>query len=55
VKKALLYGTILIAVYLGVTYATGAGTDITDATSGAASVITAFQGRTSTGTTAKAA
>lgn len=44
-KKALAYGTVLIALYLGVTYATGAGTDINDATNGATSLVKAFQGR----------
>lgn len=44
-KKALLYGAVLIGVYLGVYYYTGAGTLITDTTSGATGVVTALQGR----------
>ncbi len=44
-KKALVIGGSLIALYLGVTYATGSGTLITDSTNGATSVIKAFQGR----------
>lgn len=44
-RKALVIGGTLIAIYLGVAYATGAGTLINDSTSGATSVIKAFQGR----------
>jgi hypothetical protein len=44
-KKALVIGGSLIALYLGVYYASGAGTLITDTTSGATGVIKAFQGR----------
>lgn len=44
-KKALTIGGGLIALYLGVYYATGAGTLITDSTTGATGVIKAFQGR----------
>ena len=44
-RKALTYSAVLIALYLGVYYATGSGTLITDATNGATSVIRAFQGR----------
>jgi hypothetical protein len=44
-RKALLYGAGLIALYLGVSYATGSGTLITGATNGATGVIKAFQGR----------
>ena len=47
-KKALLYGTVLIAVYLVIAGGTASGTVITDATSGATGVITAFQGRKAT-------
>jgi hypothetical protein len=44
-KKGLFYGTVLIAIYLGVVNATGSGTIINDSTSGATSVVKAFQGR----------
>jgi hypothetical protein len=44
-KKGLFYGTVLIAIYLGVVYSTGSGTIITDGTAGATNVIAAFQGR----------
>jgi len=44
-KKALVIGGALIAVYLVVVNATGSGTVIKDSTSGATSVIKAFQGR----------
>jgi hypothetical protein len=44
-KKALVIGGGLIAVYLIVVNATGSGTVIKDSTSGATSVIQAFQGR----------
>jgi hypothetical protein len=50
-KKALLYGTALIGIYLVVVYWTGSGTVITDSTSGAEGVIAAFQGRAVTNTT----
>lgn len=44
-RKALLYGAGLIALYLGVAYSTGSGTLINDTTNGATGVIKAFQGR----------
>lgn len=44
-KKALAYGAGLIALYLGVYYATGAGALLTNASSGSVNVIKAFQGR----------
>jgi hypothetical protein len=44
-KKALVIGGSLIALYLGVFYSTGAGTLINDSTRGATGVIKAFQGR----------
>jgi hypothetical protein len=45
VKKALTIGGGLIALYLGVYYASGSGILITDSTQGATGVIKAFQGR----------
>jgi len=45
VKTALKYSAGLIALYLGVYYATGGGNLINAATSGATNVIKAFQGR----------
>ena len=44
-KRVILYGAVLIGVYLGVYYYTGAGTLITDSTTGATSVVQALQGR----------
>lgn len=44
-KKALVIGGTLIALYLVVAYTSNAGTLINDSTSGATSVIKAFQGR----------
>lgn len=44
-KKALVIGGGLIALYLVVANGTNSGTLIKDSTSGATSVITAFQGR----------
>lgn len=44
-KKALLYGTGMICLYLAVAYATGFSNDLKASTSGATSVIKAFQGR----------
>jgi len=45
VKTALKYGAGLIALYLGVYYATGAGTLINNGQSGVVNTIKAFQGR----------
>jgi len=45
VKKALLYGAVLIGVYLAVSYGTNSGTLITDSTTGATNLVKAFQGR----------
>jgi hypothetical protein len=45
VKKALVIGGTLIALYLVVAYTSNAGTLINDSTQGATSVIKAFQGR----------
>jgi len=44
-KKVILYGAGLIALYLVVVNATGAGTLIKDSTSGVGSVVSAFQGK----------
>lgn len=45
-KKVITTGGALIALYLGVYYWTGSGTLIKTGSSGAATVIKAFQGRT---------
>ncbi len=44
-KKALVIGGGLIALYLAVYYASGSGTVLNGASSGAVNVIKAFQGR----------
>jgi hypothetical protein len=44
-KKALGYGAGLIALYLGVVYATGFSKNINSASTGAVSLVKAFQGR----------
>lgn len=44
-KKALLYGGVLIGIYILVANQTGTGTLLTDSTAGATGVITALQGR----------
>jgi hypothetical protein len=44
-KKALLYGGVLIGLYILVANQTGTGTLITGTTTGATGVITALQGR----------
>ena len=44
-KKVLIYGGGLIALYLVTVRATGAGTLITDSTAGATNLVRAFQGR----------
>jgi hypothetical protein len=44
-RKALTYGTGLIALYLGVAYATGSGKVISASTNGAATLVKTFQGR----------
>jgi hypothetical protein len=44
-KKALVYGTGLIALYLGVNYATGSGSLLKNGAAGGVSIIKAFQGR----------
>ena len=46
-RKFLLYGFGAIGLYLVVTHATGAGTLITDTTSGTSRLVSAFQGRAS--------
>lgn len=45
VRKALQYGFGAIALYLGVYYASGAGTLINAGSSGATNLVKAFQGR----------
>lgn len=45
IRTGLKYGAILIATYLGVYYASGAGTIINDGADGSANVIKALQGR----------
>ena len=44
-RPVLRYSAILIGVYLGVYYATGAGTLLDKGSQGAGNVIRAFQGR----------
>jgi hypothetical protein len=44
-KKALVYGTVLIAIYLGVANATGAGTLLNDTFTGGAGFVRTLQGR----------
>lgn len=44
-KKALMYGAVLIGIYLVVVNGTNSGTLLVDATNGSTSVIKAFQGR----------
>ena len=44
-KKALLYGGVLIGIYILVANQTGTGTLLTDTTSGATGVVKALQGR----------
>ena len=44
-RKALTYGAVLIGVYLGVTYATGAGTDIRAVDSFTTDTVKTLQGR----------
>lgn len=44
-KKALTYSTILIALYLGVYYSSGAGTLLSGGSSAVDNTIKAFQGR----------
>ncbi len=44
-RNALKYSAALIALYLGVAYATGSGVLLKEGTRGAATVIRAFQGR----------
>jgi hypothetical protein len=44
-KTALKYSAGLIGLYLGVYYATGAGTLISDSSTGGVSLVKAFQGR----------
>lgn len=44
-KKALLYGGVLIGLYILVANQTGTGTLLSDSTKGATGVITALQGR----------
>ena len=44
-KTTVKYGAILIAIYLGVYYATGSGQLINSGTSGASNLVHALQGR----------
>lgn len=44
-NKALRYSFLLIAIYLGVYYSSGAGRLIKESTAGTASLVRAFQGR----------
>lgn len=44
-SKALKFGTVLIAVYLAVAYASGTGRVLSTGATGASNVIKAFQGR----------
>jgi hypothetical protein len=44
-KKLLTYGAGLIALYLGLEYATGSGTLLNDGSQGIVSVVKSFQGR----------
>jgi hypothetical protein len=44
-KQALKYGATLIGIYLGVAYASGAGTLITSLANGGATVTKSLQGR----------
>ena len=44
-KQGLKWGAGLIALYLGVRYATGSGTLLKQGAAGGASIIKAFQGR----------
>jgi hypothetical protein len=44
-KKALTYSTILIALYLGVYYSSGAGTLLSGGANAGTSLVRAFQGR----------
>lgn len=44
-RQALKYGAGLIALYLGVYYASGAGRLIREGAGGTATVVRAFQGR----------
>lgn len=44
-KQSLKYGVALIALYIGVANATGAGTLISSGASGGAKLVKTFQGR----------
>jgi len=44
-RTGVRYGAILIAIYLGVYYWTGAGTLLEKGSTGTANVVRAFQGR----------
>ena len=44
-KQGLKWGAGLIALYLGVRYATGAGTLLKNGANGGVSIVKAFQGR----------
>jgi hypothetical protein len=44
-RKALLYGAVLIGVYIATAYATGFGTDVTNTANGVATVAKTLQGR----------
>jgi len=45
IRKGLFYGAVLIGTYLALAYATSGGKLIASGTSGAATVVKAFQGR----------
>ena len=51
-KKVAFYGAVLVGIYLGVYYYTGAGTLIKDASSGGAQLVQAFQARGGSGSSA---
>jgi len=44
-RKALLYGAVLIGIYLGVAHATGAGNLLTAGGKAGTGLVKAFQGR----------
>lgn len=44
-RQFLKYSAVLIALYLGVAYATGAGKLIKEGTGGTVGIVRAFQGR----------
>lgn len=44
-RKIILYGAVLIGIYVATAYATGFGTDVTNTANGTATVIKTLQGR----------